>query len=84
MITFNEKNPNLDFRHKVALGGVLGYELNITKFTKEEQAEIRQQVASYRENDELILKGDLFRLDGLGKKRIWFLRLVKGQKRVLF
>ena len=79
-----EEKPNLDFRHKVALGGVLGYELNITKFSKEEQAEIRQQVASYREIDELILKGDLFRLDGLSKKEFGFYVLSKDKKEYYF
>ena len=56
------RSHNLDFRYKTASFGVLGYELNITKMTEEELAEIKSQIEAYKEIEHLIQKGDLYRL----------------------
>lgn len=53
---------SLEYRLAVSLGGVLGYELPVSRFTPEEKEEVRKQIAFYREVEPLILKGDLYRL----------------------
>lgn len=52
----------LDYKYKVALGGMLGYELNILKAPEEVKAEIRNQITFYKEVEALIKHGDLYRL----------------------
>lgn len=51
-----------DFRFGVALNGALGYEYNLFKLDKEEQARIKIDIAKYRAVEDLILKGDFYRL----------------------
>lgn len=43
--------------------GATGYELDTTTFTEEDRAAVRAQVAEYRACEELILRGDLYRID---------------------
>ncbi len=52
----------LDTRAEVAYSGTFGYELDINALTEEEQAEVKQQCAFYKENYELINKGEYYRL----------------------
>ncbi len=49
-------------RGVIASLGATGYELDLTKLTEEEKEQVRAQIASYKQIDELILKGDLYRL----------------------
>ena len=58
-------NP-LRARFNVACGGVLGYELDTTKFTDEEKEEVKKQVAFYKENRKLLQFGDHYRLHAQG------------------
>ena len=54
----------------VALSGTFGYELDITKLSEEEMAEVREQVKMYHLYNDLIREGDLYRLkseSSLGK-----------------
>lgn len=53
---------SLDFRYKVALQGMLGYELNILEVSDEICAEIKRQIAEYRELEHIMREGDFFRL----------------------
>lgn len=52
----------LKMRGDVAMSGNLGYELDLTKFTEEEKGIVREQIAVYKELRNLILQGDLYRL----------------------
>ena len=52
----------LQTRGAVASLGATGYELDLTKLSAEEKAEIAAQVARYRKMDGLVLQGDLYRL----------------------
>ena len=52
----------LETRGNVAMSGNFGYELDLTKFTDEEKAIVKQQVAFYKENRSLIMFGDFYRL----------------------
>ena len=49
-------------RGNVASLGCLGYELHLTKATKEERALVKAQTAAYRNDAEVILTGNLYRL----------------------
>ncbi len=49
-------------RGAIASLGATGYELDLTKLSDEEKEQVKKQIASYKQTDELILKGDLFRL----------------------
>ncbi len=51
-----------DYKYKVAMGGMLGYELNILQMPKEYKREMERQIAFYREIRHLIEQGDLYRL----------------------
>jgi len=53
---------SLEMRGLVAMGGNFGYELDLTKFTEEERAQVRRQVALYKEIRGLVQQGDLYRL----------------------
>lgn len=52
----------IELRGVVASLGATGYELDLTKLSDGEKLSIKQQIANYKKIDELILKGDLFRL----------------------
>ncbi len=52
----------LDYKFKVAVGGMLGYELNILEMPVEVKEEIAKQVAFYRSVENLIKHGERYRL----------------------
>lgn len=56
------RSASLETRGNVAYCGTFGYELDLTKFTKEEKEIAKEQVAFYKENRRLIQFGDFYRL----------------------
>lgn len=61
------RTVSYDFRAALALGGTFGYELDITKFTEEEDAVIREQIAAYHRFNDLVREGRFYRLtEGFG------------------
>lgn len=52
----------LETRGVTAMDGILGYELDSTKLTKEEKQICREQVKAYKKNYPLIVCGDYYRL----------------------
>lgn len=52
----------LSTRGAIASLGATGYELDLSKLTEEEKAQIREQITGYKQTDGLILNGDLYRL----------------------
>jgi len=50
------------FRGAVAQTGSFGYELDITKLTDDEKAQITKQVAAWKQRERLLREGDLYRL----------------------
>ncbi len=55
-----EDMKSLDFRYKVAVGGMLGYELNILKMSDGVNAEIARQIKEYHTFEDLIRHGEYF------------------------
>ena len=49
-------------RGAVASLGATGYELDLTKLPEEEKVQVREQIKNYKGIDELVLRGDLYRL----------------------
>ena len=56
------RNTPFKTRGEVALAGTFGYELDITKITKEEQEQIPQQTAMYHKYNDLVREGDYYRI----------------------
>lgn len=52
----------IDTRGVTAMDGILGYELDSTRLTKEEKAVCRKQIADYKNYYSIITKGDYYRL----------------------
>jgi alpha-galactosidase len=53
---------SLDYRYKVAVGGMLGYELNILHMSDEIKENISAQIAQYKEFEHVIRLGDHYNL----------------------
>lgn len=56
------RNTSLELRGHIAMSGNFGYELDLTKFTEEENEIVRGQVALYKELRELVQFGEQYRL----------------------
>ncbi|MBE5742586.1 MAG: alpha-galactosidase [Clostridiales bacterium] len=80
----DKKNVDLDLRFKIAMGGVLGYEFNITKFNESQSQIVKKQIEEYQKVSDLVLRGDLFRLEGLLKHEFGFYVLSKDKKEFYF
>lgn len=57
-----EPHRRLQNKYDVSLAGMLGYELDLPKMPEWVQQEIRQQIIHYRQIEELVKRGDLYRL----------------------
>ena len=53
---------SLHTRGVTAMGGVLGYELDLRELTEDEKEEVRQQVKTYHKYEALVQNGDYYRL----------------------
>ena len=53
---------SLDFRYKVAVGGMLGYELNILRMSDAVKAEMARQVREYKTFEHIVRTGDYYNL----------------------
>lgn len=58
-------------RGNVALAGTFGYELDITKISEEDRAQIAGQVALYHKYYELVQRGDYYRIASWSSKYPW-------------
>ena len=67
-------------RGNIASLGAFGYELNLSKMTDEEKELTKKQVESYQRTDELILKGDLYRLMSPFEKNYFCVMVVSKDK----
>lgn len=69
----NGRVTTLKMRGDVAMCGQFGYELDVTKMTDDELAEIAEQIKYYKEIREVIHKGDMYRLRSPfeGRKTVW-------------
>jgi len=56
------RNTPFSTRGYVAMAGTFGYELDITKLSPEDKEEVKQQVAMYHRYNDLIRRGDYYRI----------------------
>lgn len=56
------RTTSFEARKVVATPGTFGYELDITKLSKEEKEKIKEQITDFKRHQPLILSGDYFRL----------------------
>ena len=57
-----QRNTPFETRGVIASLGATGYELDLSKMSQEDKEKTKAQIAAYKEIDELVLKGDLYRL----------------------
>ena len=79
----NHQNGRIaDFETRTALAtlGATGYELDPVKLTAEDAARIRRDVQDYHRVEELVLKGDLYRLDDPAEGNLFGQMLVSKDK----
>ncbi len=57
------RNVSMETRGIVAMGGILGYELDLRKISDADRDAIRQQIKFYKENEALIRTGNYTRLE---------------------
>jgi alpha-galactosidase len=55
-----EQPKELKYRGEVAMGGALGYELHLPSASEGMKAGIKEQIATYRRYEDLILRGDYY------------------------
>lgn len=58
----HEDLQSLDYRYKVALGGMLGYELNILEMSEKIKEVIAAQIREYKQFEHLMRLGDYYNL----------------------
>ena len=58
----HEDMASLDYRYKVAVEGMLGYELNILETSDEVNKKISEQIESYRKIEHIVREGEFYRL----------------------
>lgn len=69
-------------RADLAHMGATGYELDTTKMTEEELLEIPKQIASYKEDEDLVLSGDTYRLHSpFGDTNYFAMQVVSPDKK---
>lgn len=68
-------------RADIAHLGATGYELDTTKITEEELREIPEQIRAYHEMEDLVLEGDLYRLEDPTVSNYFGFEIVSKDKR---
>ncbi len=69
-----------DSRAEIAMLGAFGYELDITKLSDAEKGEIRKQISEYKDSQELILTGNLYRIGSPFESDVFAEMLVSKNK----
>ncbi|MCM1191229.1 MAG: alpha-galactosidase [Butyrivibrio sp.] len=65
------RNTPFSTRGNVALAGTFGYELDITKISVEDRAQIPEQVALYHKYNDLVRRGDYYRIASYRENRFY-------------
>ncbi|MBO5022778.1 MAG: alpha-galactosidase [Clostridia bacterium] len=78
----HQTNRTLPFKTRADIAhlGATGYELDTTKITPEEIGEVKTQVADYKEMQDLVLEGDLYRLENTFESNYFAQMIVSKDK----
>jgi len=81
-----ERVTPLEMRGHVAFSGMFGYELDLTRFTPEQEAIVKDQVAFYKEIRGLVQFGEFYRLLNPfeGNEAAWMFASEDGSEAVAF
>ena len=74
------RTTSIDTRADIAHLGATGYELDTTKWSGEDRETVARQTAKYRSIQDLILKGDLYRIDDPYKSNYFSVAVVSKDK----
>ena len=78
------RSTSFETRGRVASLGATGYELDTTKLTAEEIEAVKAQTKEYLENEDLIIEGDLYRLDNPFESNFFsFMTVSKDKKKAV-
>ena len=80
LLNLIEETPNYDFRFCVSAGGILGYELDVTKLSQEKIDEIRRQIKAYRKIEKLILHANAYLMEDLSEGEYGFYLISEDEK----
>lgn len=69
-----------DTRAAIAHLGATGYELDASAFTEDEKQAVKNQIADYEKISDLVLNGDLYRLDDPAKSNYFGMMMVSKDK----
>ena len=67
-------------RNDIASLGAFGYELDVTKLSEEEMNVIKDKTKEYRQDENLILYGDLYRLNSMQSENVFTQQIVSKDK----
>lgn len=68
-------------RAAIAHLGATGYELDTTKLSKEELEQVKKQIVDYKQTEDLILQGDLYRLNNPLEENLFAEMVVSKDKK---
>lgn len=71
---------SLSMRGTVAMNGAFGYELDLSKLSKDELAEMQTQVQTYKRIRDIVMTGDFYRLSDPNKSRYYAWMYVNEDK----
>ncbi len=76
------RSVSAESRYVVASVGVFGYEFDVCALTTEQSAEIKKQIRRYRKDEEFVLRGELYRLNGGKERELWAIaQVLPGKKK---
>lgn len=75
-----QRKPSMKTRADIAHLGATGYELDTSYFTDEDRRLTREQVSEYKEMEDLVLEGDLYRTDNPFESNYFGFMLVSKDK----
>lgn len=78
------RSVSLQTRGVVASLGAMGYELDVSKISADEQEEMKKQIFDYKRVESLILNGDLFRLSNPFTSNYFCEMIVDKEKRTAY
>ncbi len=76
-----QRISKMEARYNVASQCSFGYELDLTKLSEEEKAQVKSQIAAYQADQRLVLEGDLFRLSAPQTDGLWAVAQVSKDKK---
>ncbi len=79
-----ERVVPLGTRGNIASLGATGYELDLTKLSNEEKAQVAEQITEYKKIDDLVLRGDLYRLSSPFDSPIFCMAVVSKDKTLAY